>query len=63
MEKKQYHSPAMRVVKMQALQMLAGSNGNSVINVGGTAGLNLGGAGNGEAMGNGFRGFWSSGWE
>ena len=63
MEKKEYHSPAMRVVKMQVQHMLAGSNGNSVNNVGGNAGLNLGGAGNGEAMSNGFRGIWSNGWE
>ena len=63
MEKKQYHSPAIRVVKMQVQQMLAGSNGNSVNSIGGTAGLNLGGAGNGDALSNGFRGFWGNGWE
>ena len=55
MEKKQYSSPAMRVVKIQVRRILADSvrGMNS-----GETGLKYGGAGNGEAKSNGHRGIW-----
>ena len=57
MEKKQYSSPAMRVVKIQVRrQMLSGSGMKGVDS--GSANLNYGGAGHGEAKSNGHRGIW-----
>ena len=58
MEKKQYSSPAMRVVKIQVRrQMLSGSevgraNGNADLNYRGASGTNT------DARSNGHRGIW-----
>ena len=58
MEKKQYSSPAMRVVKIQVRRMLAGSNDGVKGMNSGETGLKYGGAGSGEAKSNGHRGIW-----
>ena len=64
MEKKQYHSPAMRVVKMQVQHMLAGSIKSVSNNVnmlfGGSSSNDTSGQG---ARSNGRRDTWNSGWE
>ena len=60
MEKKQYSSPAMRVVKIQVRrQMLSGSevgraNGNADLNYRGASGNNT----DGQVRSNGHRGIW-----
>ena len=58
MEKKQYSSPAMRVVKIQVRRMLAdgvtGMGGNASVKYGGASSKNDGG----QVRSNGHRGIW-----
>ena len=59
MEKKQYSSPAMRVVKIQVRRMLA----DSVTGMGGNASVKYGGASSNDksdqgVRSNGHRGIW-----
>ena len=49
MNKKSYIEPATRVMKVQTISMIAISRGG-VSTVGGNAGLNYGGGGNGAAL-------------
>ena len=62
MEKKQYSSPAMRVVKIQVRRMLAGSNDGVKGMNSGDAGVGYGGASSkndgGQVRSNGHRGIW-----